>query len=79
MRNIKEEIRVALDMVLYAVEVLVAILMCGWIWLTMFSSEIEDSARANDIKNPRVSDCTYSMPGKYTQFRGQPVCKTVHK
>lgn len=70
--------RVFLDQFIFTIEIIVAVFLGSWIWATMFSAEIEASAVANEINNPLVSDCSYTVGGKYSQFRASPVCKTVH-
>lgn len=66
-----------IDIGMFSLEIIVSIALGLTLWFYLFQVNVEIHDRMNNSKFAVTSDCSYTLRGAYTQYRGKPVCKTV--
>jgi len=69
-----DRMRDIIDLGVFSLEIIASIVLLLAVWIYMYphpSNINEDKGLA------LTSDCSYTLRGTYTQFRGKPVCKMV--
>ena len=63
-----------IDLGIFSLEIITSIVLLLAVWIYMYP-------HASDINEDKglalTSDCSHTVRGEYTQFRGKPVCKMV--